>query len=92
MWFDVARALEEMELQFICVFSVSPRSGPQAGSVAERMHDRNSIRVRQNDGGAADSNTLRIDMLQYLVNNWWCDAEWYLRLLLARSLSTGIHS
>jgi hypothetical protein len=56
------------------------------------MHDGHSIRGRQNDGGAAEGNTLRIDILQHPVINGWCDAERYLQLLLAKSLPTGTHS
>jgi hypothetical protein len=60
--------------------------------MAERMYNGHSIRGRQNDSSAAEGDTLRIDMLQYPVNNWWCDAEQYLQLLLARSLPTSTYS
>jgi hypothetical protein len=79
-----------MESQFNVVLSVSPRTGPQAGSVAEPMYDRRSIEPGRMV--AADGDVLRIEMVQYLVHNGWCDVGWCLRLLLARSLSTGIHS
>lgn len=78
-------------LQFNVVLSVSLRTGYYAGSWAGRMHDRRSIQARQNGGGAANGDTLRIDMIQYPAVNRWCDAEQYLRLLLARSLSADKH-
>jgi hypothetical protein len=34
-----------------------------------------AFRARQNSGGAADGDTLRIDIIQYPADNWECDAE-----------------
>jgi len=39
------------------------------------MHDAHSIRVWWNDGGAADHDIMRIDIMQYVVDNGWRDAE-----------------